>query len=115
MSHHNLIVNFEFNPPVILIVGPIPEATIRALEKLLPRVTTSTTAPSSHQFEGQAGMWRGSLPASYANEEVGQSRLTLAMLDCLAEEGWGLKGSTATTYGDKVSYKYFFVQQTRAA
>ena len=112
---HNLIVNMTFNPPHISIVGPIKENTILTLNTLLPQVTTTTSiAKTKFAFQriDDPPSWVGDLPASYANEEVGQSRLTLALLDALEEEGgWKLKGSNATNHDvDKVTYKYFFVR-----
>ena len=112
---HNLIVNMTFNPPFLSIVGPIKENTVLTLNTLLPQVTTTTsTAKTKFTFQRRDDppCWYGELPCSFANEEVGQTRLTLALLDALEEEGgWKLKGSNATNHDiDKVTYKYFFVR-----
>ena len=120
-KEQNLIVNFTFNPPLIHIIGPVRETTVQKLNSVLPDVCTSTqTANPKNKFaftkvERSHGMtlWRGALEHSFANEEVGQSRLVLALLDAMEEEGdWKLKGSNATCHDvDKVTYKFFFVRK----
>ena len=112
----NLIVNMTFNPPYITIVGPIKETTVQKLNTELPAVcTTVATAKTRFEFQRKDDPphWYGQLRTSFANEEVGQSRIVLALLDALEEEGgWKLKGSNATNHDiDKVTYKFFFVKK----
>ncbi len=111
----NLIVNMTFNPPLITIIGAIKDTTIQKLNTVLPTACTSTfTGKTKFAFEhyDSPPHWAGVLPASYANEEVGQSQLVLSLLDALEEEGgWKLKGSNATNHDvDKVTYKFFFIR-----
>lgn len=111
----NLIVNMTFNPPFISIVGPIKDNTIQTLNGALPLVcTTTATAKTKFAFQRKDDPphWYGELRTSFANEEVGQSRLVLTLLDALEEEGgWKLKASNATNHDvDKVTYKFFFVR-----
>ncbi len=123
-KEQNLIVNFTFNPPLITIIGPVRDITVQKLNAILPEVCTSTqTANPKNKFSfvkverGAASaamsLWKGALEHSFANEEVGQSRLILALLDSMEEEGdWKLKGSNATCHDvDKVTYKFFFVRK----
>lgn len=116
LKEQNLIVNMTFNPPFITILGPVKEATIGKLNTILPDVCTSTTT-QKNKFaflkHDEPSYWYGELKSSFANEEVGQSRLVLTLLDCLEEEGgWKLKGSNATNHDvDKVTYKFFFVRK----
>lgn len=120
-KEQNLIVNFTFNPPLIHIIGPVRDTTVQKLNAILPEVCTSTqTSNPKNKFaftkiERGPGitLWRGVLEHSFANEEVGQSRLVLALLDAMEEEGdWKLKGSNATCHDvDKVTYKFFFVRK----
>ena len=114
----NLIVNLTFNPPLINIIGPVRDATVQKLNAILPEVCTSTqTANPKNKFafvrRERPPCWQGQLASSFANEEVGQSRLVLALLDCMEEEGdWKLKGSNAQCHDvDKVTYKFFFVRK----
>lgn len=116
----NCICTFTFNPPIIHIVGPVREPTVQKLNAILPEVTTSTqTSNPKRKFEfvkmerPGGAVWRGELPNSFCNEEVGQSRLVLALMDAMEEEGdWKLKGSNATCHDvDKVTYKFFFVRK----
>jgi len=111
----NLIVNMTFNPPYITIVGPIKDPTIQKLNQELPAACTSVcTANTKFQLQrkDEPPHWYGELRTSFANEEVGQSRLVLTLLDALeAEGGWKLKGSNATNHDvDKVTLKFFFVK-----
>lgn len=111
----NLIVNMTFNPPFITIVGPIKETTIQKLNTELPTVcTTVATQKTKFAFvrEDHPPHWRGELRTSFANEEVGQSRIVQVLLDALEEEGgWKLKASNATNHDvDKVTIKFFFVR-----
>jgi hypothetical protein len=111
----NLIVNMTFNPPFITIVGPIKETTVQKLNTELPNAcTTVTTSKTKFAFERKDSPphWYGELRTSFANEEVGQSRVVLALLDALESEGgWKLKGSNATNHDiDKVTLKFFFVR-----
>ena len=113
----NLIVNLTFNPPYITIVGPIKETTVQKLNQELPLVCT-TVATNKTKFafqrkEEPLPHWFGQLRTSFADEEVGQSRITLTLLDSLEEEGgWKLKGSNATNHDiDKVTHKFFFVKK----
>lgn len=119
-KEQNLIVNFTFNPPVIFIVGPVRDTTVQKLNAILPEVCTSTqTSNPKNKFEFTrverpgGSVWRGQLEHSFANEEVGQSRLVLALMDSMEEEGdWKLKGSNAICHDvDKVTYKFFFVRK----
>jgi hypothetical protein len=119
-KEHNLIVNFTFNPPLIYIIGPVRDTTVQKLNAILPEVCTSTqTSNPKNKFEFQrierpgGAVWKGQLHHSFANEEVGQSRLVLALMDSMEEEGdWKLKGSNATCHDvDKVTYKFFFVRK----
>lgn len=112
----NLIVNMTFNPPYITIIGPIKETTVQKLNEDLPKVcTTEQSQKLKFAFEKKdaPSHWAGWLRTSFANEEVGQSRLVLGLLDSLeAEGGWKLKGSNATNHDiDKVTYKFFFVKK----
>ena len=116
VKDQNLIVNMTFNPPYITIIGPVKDNTVQKLNTVLPLSCTSTqTGKVKFAFERKdtPPHWAGELRASYANEEVGQSLLTLALLDALEEEGgWKLKGSNATNHDvDKVTYKFFFVRK----
>ena len=111
----NLIVNITCNPPYITIVGPIKENTVQKLNSVLPSIcTTTSTAKTKFAFQrkDEPPHWFGELRMSFANEEVGQSAMVLALLDALEEEGgWKLKGSNATNHDvDKVTYKFFFVR-----
>ena len=111
----NLIVNMTFNPPFITIIGPIKETTIQKLNVELPLVCT-TVATQKLKFAftriDEPPHWAGELRTSFANEEIGQSKLVLGLLDALEEEGgWKLKGSNATNHDvDKATYKFFFVR-----
>jgi hypothetical protein len=111
----NLIVNMTFNPPFFTIVGPVKETTIQKLNQELPAAcTTVATAKTKFNFERRDSppCWYGELRTSFANEEVGQSRVVLALLDALESEGgWKLKGSNATNHDvDKVTIKFFFTR-----
>lgn len=111
----NLIVNMTVNPPFITIIGAVQEGTIQKLNSILPTVCSTVTSDKTRfAFERKEHPphWAGTLPTSFANEEVGQSTLVLAFLDALeAEGGWKLKGSNAMNHDfDKVTYKYFFVK-----
>jgi hypothetical protein len=117
-KEQNLIVNLTFNPPFISIVGPIKETTIQKLNTVLPESTTSTqSASQKYKFAMQRRedppCWFGHLHSSFANEDVGQSRLMLSLLDALEDEGdWKLKGSNSMSHDvDKVTYKFFFVRK----
>ena len=112
----NLIVNITVNPPFMTIIGPIKETTVQKLNSVLPTVcTTVATAKTKFAFvrKDNPPHWAGELRTSFANTEVGQSKMFLAILDALEEEGgWKLKGSNATTHDvDKVTYKFFFVRR----
>lgn len=118
VKEQNLIVNLTFNPPLIHVLGPVRDATIQKLNAIMPEVCTSTqtnNARNAFQFtrKERPPCWEGKLDHSFANEEVGQSRLVLSVLDALEEEGdWKLKGSTAQTHDvDKVTYMFFFVRK----
>ena len=118
VKEQNLIVNLTFNPPLVNILGPVRDATIAKLTAVLPEVCTSTqTSTARHTFafvrRERPPCWSGQLTSSFANEEVGQSRVILSILDALEEEGdWKLKGSNATCHDvDKVTYKFFFVRK----
>ena len=109
----NLIVNMTFNPPFITIVGPIKETTIQKLNTDLPAAcTTVATSKTKFGFEkrDEPPHWYGELRTQFANEDVGQSTVVLALLDALESEGgWKLKASNATNHDiDKVTIKFFF-------
>eukprot|EP00760_Papus_ankaliazontas_P033891 PhM_4_TR6780/c0_g1_i1/m.96210 len=112
----NLIVNITVNPPQLFIVGPIKETTIAKLNEVLPNACTSMPgqkAVFSFEKKNEPPHYFGQLPGSYANEDIGQTRIFLALLDCLEEEGgWKLKGSNATNHDvSKTTYKLFFVRK----
>eukprot|EP00744_Colponema_vietnamica_P005369 GILI01007874.1.p1 GENE.GILI01007874.1~~GILI01007874.1.p1 ORF type:complete len:119 (-),score=48.39 GILI01007874.1:218-574(-) len=114
-KEQNLIVNMTMNPPFITIIGAVQEGTIQKLNSILPTVCSTVVSDKTRfAFERKEHPphWVGTLPTSFANEEVGQSTLVLALLDALeAEGGWKLKGSNAMNHDfDKVTYKYFFVK-----
>eukprot|EP00658_Telonema_sp_P-2_P027798 TRINITY_DN2140_c0_g1_i1.p1 TRINITY_DN2140_c0_g1~~TRINITY_DN2140_c0_g1_i1.p1 ORF type:complete len:118 (+),score=56.18 TRINITY_DN2140_c0_g1_i1:25-378(+) len=115
MSDQNLIVNLTVNPPYMTIVGPIRENTIQKLNSILPAVcSTVATDKTKFAFEHKDSPphWFGELRTSFADEEIGQSSMVLALLDALeAEGGWKLKGSNATNHDfDKTTYKFFFLR-----
>eukprot|EP00998_Keelungia_sp_KM082_P000005 NODE_10008_length_498_cov_46.555256_g9985_i0.p1 GENE.NODE_10008_length_498_cov_46.555256_g9985_i0~~NODE_10008_length_498_cov_46.555256_g9985_i0.p1 ORF type:complete len:119 (-),score=21.18 NODE_10008_length_498_cov_46.555256_g9985_i0:72-428(-) len=112
----NLVVNLTFNPPEIVIVGPIKETTVQKLQSIFPQVCTSSPGQKSLcQFMKVESPphWYCKLSAGYCNEEMGQSQIMLTIMDCLEEEGgWKLKASNALNHDDtKVTYKFFFVQK----
>lgn len=112
----NLIINLTFNPPEIAIVGPIREATIQKLQQVLPQVCTSAPGarPAVVLSRVESPLhWYCKLPAHFANEELGQTSIMVAILDSLEEEGgWKLMASNALNHDEtKCTYKFFFTQK----
>lgn len=112
----NLIVNITVNPPAITIIGPIKETTVAKLNEIMPGAcTTSPGQKASFHFDkkSEPPHYYGALSGSYANEDVGQTQIFLALLDCLEDEGgWKLKASNATNHDvTKTTYKFFFVRK----
>ena len=112
----NLIVNITVNPPAICIIGPIKETTVAKLNEVMPLACTTTPGTKAtfvFEKKNEPPHYYGSLTGSYANEDVGQTQLFLAVLDCLEEEGgWKLKASNATNHDvTKTTYKFFFMRK----
>eukprot|EP00992_Anisonema_acinus_P000383 TRINITY_DN10135_c0_g1_i1.p1 TRINITY_DN10135_c0_g1~~TRINITY_DN10135_c0_g1_i1.p1 ORF type:complete len:119 (+),score=28.73 TRINITY_DN10135_c0_g1_i1:62-418(+) len=112
----NLICNLTFNPPELVILGPIKDTTIQKLEQILPQVCTSSPGQKTVvQFQKNESPphWFAKLGTMFCNEEMGQSQIMLKLMDCLEDEGgWKLKGSNAINHDEtKVTYKFFFVQK----
>eukprot|EP00993_Chasmostoma_nieuportense_P006309 NODE_6936_length_485_cov_23.078212_g6770_i0.p2 GENE.NODE_6936_length_485_cov_23.078212_g6770_i0~~NODE_6936_length_485_cov_23.078212_g6770_i0.p2 ORF type:complete len:119 (+),score=25.57 NODE_6936_length_485_cov_23.078212_g6770_i0:60-416(+) len=112
----NLVVNMTFNPPEMVILGPIKDTTIQKLQSTIPQVCTSssgTRGPIIFTKNDTPPHWYCKLPAQYCNEAMGQSQIMLTVMDLLEEEGgWKLKGTNALNHDEtKVTYKFFFVQK----
>eukprot|EP01059_Diplonema_ambulator_P028678 TRINITY_DN47568_c0_g1_i1.p1 TRINITY_DN47568_c0_g1~~TRINITY_DN47568_c0_g1_i1.p1 ORF type:complete len:125 (+),score=25.86 TRINITY_DN47568_c0_g1_i1:76-450(+) len=123
MARPNLIVNFQFNPPQVKIIGPIKETTVEKLNTLFPRMTSTAqgtkTAPPKFIHEGYPPHWHVKLTGQYC-DQLGQSMLCLSLLDALEEEGgWVLKDTNAITMEDTDAIqqtthevlKFFFVKK----
>ena len=119
---HTLIVSFNFNHPVIKIIGPIRETTIEKLNQVLPVATTSTRSgrAGNPKFEyiPSPAHWVVGLTGQFC-DQVGMSSLFLAILDALEEEGgWKLASTHALAFPDVdalqqdyyENYKFFFTR-----
>lgn len=117
---HTLIVNFQFNPPLIRIVGPIRETTIEKLNQVLPTATTShRSTRAGHPkfaYEATPAHWSVKLDGQFC-DQVGMSALFLVVLDALESEGgWKLASTQAITQESNEglqqefveNYKFFF-------
>jgi hypothetical protein len=120
MATNTLIVNINFNPPHLKIIGPIRETTVEKLNAVLPTVTTSHRSSRAgapkFAFEPQPPHWNCKLDGQYC-DQVGESALFLAILDALEEEGgWKLSTTQSITMDDPdtlqqdffTAYKFFF-------
>ena len=120
MTTTTLIVNIDFNPPHIKIVGPVRETTIEKLNTVLPAVTTSHRSSRAgapkFTFVPQPPHWSCKLDGQFC-DQVGESALFLSVLDALEEEGgWKLATTQAITMDDAdtlqqenyTAYKFFF-------
>jgi hypothetical protein len=104
---NTLIVNFTFNPPTIKVLGPVKDSTIEKLNAVLPSVTTSRRGDRGDvpkfTLKAAPGHWSVTLNGQYC-DLVGESRVTLAILDALEEEGtWKLATTHALTLPDQES------------
>lgn len=122
MSSNTLVVNFTFNPPQIKIIGPIKETTVEKLNTVLPVATTSTRSTRAgnpkFSYVPSPAHWVVSLDGQFC-DQIGESKLFLAVLDALEEEGgWKLATTQAITQPDSESlqqptyeaYKFFFAR-----
>jgi len=112
----NLVVNITFNPPEIVVIGPVKDTTIQKLEQIVPQVcTTSPGQKGIGRFQKMdtPPHWFCRLSSHYCNEEMGQTQIMLKVMDCLEDEGgWKLKASNAINHDEtKVTYKFFFSQK----
>ena len=109
---NTLVVNFTFNPPVIKVTGPVKESTIERLNAVLPTVTTSRRGDRAGQpkfvFKPAPTHWTVTLDGQFC-DQIGESRVMLAILDSLEEEGvWKLASTQATTLPDNESLQQQF-------
>jgi hypothetical protein len=120
MSSNTLVVNFQFNPPKIQVVGPVKESTIEKLNTVLPSVTSSRRGDRAGQpkfvYKPLPSHWAVTLDGQFC-DQIGESRVCLAILDALEDEGsWKLKSTQAVTLQDTDSlqqsyfnsYTFFF-------
>ncbi len=119
---NTLVVNFTFNSPNIKIIGPIKDSTIEKLNAVLPSVTTSRRSERAgfpkFALKNSPQHWGVVLDGQFC-DQIGESRIMLAILDALEEEGtWKLACSHATTLPDTESLQqgtyntyYFFFKR----
>ena len=101
---NTLVVNFTFNCPTIKVIGPVKDSTIEKLNSVLPSVTTSRRSERAGHpkftLKSSPQHWTVTLDGQFC-DQIGESRIMLAILDALEEEGtWKLATSHATTLPD---------------
>eukprot|EP00667_Euglena_gracilis_P028664 EG_transcript_36883 len=112
----NLILNVQFNPPVVKVIGPIQEETIQRLNAALPLSCTTDprgrAPPAQFQYTEQPlPHWSMHLYGNYCNEQ-GKMQVMLDLLDALEEEGgWRLKAANGLPQIECETHKFFFVQK----
>lgn len=79
LSDRCLIVNVEFNPVVLRVIGNLKPTTRDKLREVLPKITTSAPGSSTHvtfelQRDATKPHWVAEIPGSYCSYELGMVR-----------------------------------------
>ena len=110
----NLVVTVTFNPPCIKLIGAtLREETIKKLEAILPKVTTTAVTtgkePPKFSFVKEPPHWHMEISQQFC-DHLGRSLVYMAVIETLEAEDWTLRGSNSMVHYDtgKDTNKFFF-------
>ena len=110
----NLVVSVTFNPPRIRCVGAtLREETIKKLEMILPKVTTTAATqnkePPKFTFVKEPPHWAMEIGQQFC-DHLGRSLIYMAIIETLEAEDWQLRASNSMVHYDngQDTNKFFF-------
>ena len=113
-----LVVTMTFDPPVIQLVGPVPEATIAKLNDYLPHLTLNSalgrkSLPKFVRATEPVPHWVMEL-LGLISDDPSKMAMMLAVLDGLEEEGgWSMHDAHSSNNEFEEVHKFFFVKKSR--
>eukprot|EP00758_Cryptobia_borreli_P001456 Tbor_TRINITY_DN2258_c0_g1::TRINITY_DN2258_c0_g1_i1::g.2802::m.2802 len=114
-----LVVTFVFDPPKVIIVGPIANDTIHKLEEMLPLLSHNTGSlrrpPSTFVCDNTLVLRNWSIELiGHVTDEVSRIMIFLAVLECLEEEeGWLMRDTMAANDGFDVIHTMIFTSRRK--
>jgi hypothetical protein len=112
----SLVVSVTFNPPVVKLLGAtLREETIKKLEGLLPKVTTTQGAtgkePPKFTFVKEPPHWHMEVSQQFC-DHLGRSLVFMAIIETLEAEDWTLRASNSMVHYDtgRDTNKFFFAR-----
>jgi hypothetical protein len=110
----NLVVTVTFNPPVIKLIGStLREETLKKLEVLLPKVTTTSVSkdPPKFTIAKDPPHWHMEISQQFC-DHLGRSLVFMAIIETLEAEDWTLRASNSMVHFDtgRDTNKFFFAR-----